>query len=185
MPDIDTYPDIIQPDPRHAAKVAASREEGGAVAQMEDVWRREQRGYLDDSIGLKLKRGTDIADRMESGNVKDEADWPEPMDGNAFYGPAGDFVHLVLPQTESDPQALLVAFLVGFGAIVGGQPFYQVEDTRHAVNEFAVIVGKTAKARKGTATDRAMRILEGHHLSSWRHAADPVSVRGRFDPSRP
>jgi hypothetical protein len=68
-------------------------------------------------------------------------------------------VRLVLPETEADPHALLLAFLVGFGCMVGGGPFYQVEATRHSVNLFSVIVGDTAKSRKGTATDRAMDIL--------------------------
>ena len=81
------------------------------------------------------------------------------MSAAAFYGLAGDFVRLVLPETEADPQALLVAFLVGFGCMVGRKPFYQVEDTRHGVNLFSVLVGDTSKARKGTATDRATKIL--------------------------
>ena len=88
-----------------------------------------------------------------------EDGWPEPMSAAAFYGLAGDFVRLVLPETEADPQALLVAFLVGFGCMVGRKPFYQVEDTRHGVNLFSVLVGDTSKARKGTATDRATKIL--------------------------
>jgi len=85
--------------------------------------------------------------------------WPEPMSEDAFHGPAGDFVRLVLPETEADHNALLLAFLVGFGCIVGRGPHYQVEATRHGVNLFSVIVGDTSKARKGTATDRAMEIL--------------------------
>lgn len=85
--------------------------------------------------------------------------WPEPMSDEAFHGLAGEFVRLVLPETEADPQALLIAFLVGFGCMLGRRPFYLVEDTRHGVNLFAVVVGDTAKARKGTATDRATRIL--------------------------
>jgi len=87
------------------------------------------------------------------------AHWPEPMSADAFYGLAGDFVRLVLPETEADPQALLLAFLVGFGCMVGRNPFYLVESTKHFVNLFAVIVGDTSKARKGTATDRATDIL--------------------------
>ena len=94
-----------------------------------------------------------------SSNLPREKDWPQAMDESAFYGLAGDFVRLVLPQTEADQQALLVAFLVGFGCMVGRSPFYQVEDTRHGMNEFAVIVGETSKSRKGTATDRATAIL--------------------------
>jgi hypothetical protein len=85
--------------------------------------------------------------------------WPEQMDPDAFYGLAGDFVNLVSPQSEGDPQALLLTFLVGFGAMAGSGPYCQVEDTIHTLNEFCVIAGKTSKARKGTATNRAMRIL--------------------------
>ena len=36
-------------------------------------------------------------------------------------------MRLVLPETEADPQALLLAFLLGFGCMVGRKPFYQVE----------------------------------------------------------
>lgn len=71
------------------------------------------------------------------------ANWPEPMSEDAFYGLAGDFVRLVLQDTEADAHALLLAFLVGFGCMVGRGPFYQVEATRHSVNLFSVIVGDT------------------------------------------
>jgi hypothetical protein len=85
--------------------------------------------------------------------------WPEPMSREAFYGLAGEFIDVVSPETEADQQALLITFLVGFGCMVGRNPFYQVESTRHGVNLFAVIVGDTSKARKGTATNRALDIL--------------------------
>ena len=101
--------------------------------------------------------GPEIAEFLEIQMTHDG--WPEPMSQNAFQGLAGDFVRLVIPETEADPQALLLAFLVGFGCMVGRKPFYRVESTRHGVNLFSVIVGDTSKARKGTATDRAMDIL--------------------------
>jgi hypothetical protein len=96
--------------------------------------------------------------------------WPAPMADAAFYGLAGEWVRLVEPETEADPAALLVTFLVGFGAAIGRGPHYQVEDTRHFCNLNAVLVGDTSKARKGTATDRAVRILE---------ALDPDFIRTR------
>jgi hypothetical protein len=86
--------------------------------------------------------------------------WPEPMQPAAFHGLAGEFVNLVLPHTEADPAALLLTFLVGAGSMIGRGASYQVESTRHGVNLFCVIVGETSKARKGTATDRAVRMLE-------------------------
>jgi hypothetical protein len=106
--------------------------------------------------------GSEIADMLDLPSipaVPSEDGWPEPMSKAAFHGLAGDFVGLVLPETEADPQALLVTFLVGFGCLVGRKPFYQVESTRHGCNLFSVIVGDTSKSRKGTATDRAMYIL--------------------------
>lgn len=103
---------------------------------------------------LKIEQG------VTNGNARAQPEnWPEPMSMDALYGLAGDFVRLVLPETEADPQALLLAFLVGFGCMVGRTPFYQVESTRHGVNLSVVIVGDTSKARKGTATDRAIDIL--------------------------
>lgn len=86
--------------------------------------------------------------------------WPDAMKSAAFYGLAGDFVRLVLPETESDPHALLVTFLQGIGCILGRTAYYQVEATRHHGNLFAVLVGNSAKARKGTATGRVLDILK-------------------------
>jgi hypothetical protein len=85
--------------------------------------------------------------------------WPEPMGEAAFHGLAGEFVRLVLPQTEADPQALLLCFLTLFGCMVGRKPYWQVEATRHGCNLFCVLVGKTGTGRKGTAVDRAEDIL--------------------------
>ena len=87
------------------------------------------------------------------------SNWPEPMAEYAFTGLAGDFVRLVTPESEADPHALLLALLVGFGAMVGRKPHYLVESTNQAVNEYVVIVGETAKGRKGTAVDRALHVL--------------------------
>src|SRR5215472_9786562 len=86
-------------------------------------------------------------------------DWPEPMDQAAFHGPMGDYVNLVSPQSEADPHALLLTGLVTFSAIVGHSPHFMVESTRHGVNELLVLAGDTAKARKGTATDRSIDIF--------------------------
>jgi hypothetical protein len=119
-----------------------------------DPLERMKAGEIAELLGTPETKEPSTASASAS---KDE--WPEPMSDVAFQSLAGDFVRLVLPETEADPQALLVAFLVGFGCMVGRKPFYYVESTRQGVNLFAVIVGDTSKARKGTATDRAMHIL--------------------------
>jgi len=81
------------------------------------------------------------------------APWPA-MDPAAYHGLAGDVVSTILPYTEADPVALLLQFLVSFGNAVGRGRHYLAEQTRHYGNMFAVLVGATSKARKGTAADR-------------------------------
>jgi hypothetical protein len=42
----------------------------------------------------------------------DESPWPDPLAEAAYHGPAGEFVRVVEPQSEADPAALLISFLV-------------------------------------------------------------------------
>lgn len=86
--------------------------------------------------------------------------WPAPPNEPAFRGLAGDFVRAVEPFSEADPVALLAQFLAYFGAVVGRGPHVRVEDDRHGVNEFLVLVGDTAKGRKGTSRGRIHRLFE-------------------------
>jgi hypothetical protein len=87
------------------------------------------------------------------------------MDPAAYHGLAGDVVSTILPHTEADPVALLLQFLVSFGNAVGRARHYLVEQTAHHGNLFAVLVGDTSKARRGTSADRVQPILA---------AADPT-----------
>ena len=85
--------------------------------------------------------------------------WLQRMDERAFYGLAGDFVRLIRNSTEADDHAILVSFLAGVGAMMGRGGYFTVEDTRHSPNLFVTVVGDSAKSRKGTGTDRVMRML--------------------------
>ena len=77
--------------------------------------------------------------------------WPKPLGEDAYIGLAGDFVGVVEAHTESDPAALMFQFLVCFGNCTGTNSFYRQEWTAHNAREFVLIVGKSAKARKGTS----------------------------------
>ena len=93
---------------------------------------------------------------------------PEPwpvLDDAALHGLAGEVVTSIAPHTESDPTALLLTYLTSFGNAVGRGPHYVVEDTRHFANLFTLLAGNTAKARKGTSSDRIRAIFQ---------LADPV-----------
>lgn len=88
-----------------------------------------------------------------------EEGWPV-LDRQALHGLAGDVVAALAPHTESDPVAILVQLLVYFGNAVGPNPHFQVEADRHGMNLFVVLVGETAKARKGTSAGQIRRIFK-------------------------
>ena len=77
----------------------------------------------------------------------------------AFYGLAGEFCRALAPSTEADPTALLAQVLIAFGAACGRGPHLMIDGSRHGVNEFAVIVGQSSKARKGTGWRRTIETL--------------------------
>ena len=84
--------------------------------------------------------------------------WPT-IPEEAFHGPAGEFVRLTEPHSEAHPMALLVQFLVAFGCACGRGAHYQVEADRHYPNEFCVLVGPTARGRKGSSWGHVRRLL--------------------------
>ena len=107
------------------------------------------------------------ASRYERAPAKDNAElqtrvreWPTQLGPEAFQGLAGEFVRLIEPESEADEAALLFSFLVAMGSIIGRGPYYQVGGDRHYTNLFTVIVGETAKARKGMSWGEVRRFAE-------------------------
>jgi hypothetical protein len=87
------------------------------------------------------------------------ADWPAPPQPAAYHGLAGEIASTIAPQTEADPVAILSQLLVAFGAAVGRGAWFQVEATRHHPNQFLVLVGDSARARKGSSWDHVHRLI--------------------------
>ncbi len=88
------------------------------------------------------------------------ATWPQPLAEEAFYGLAGDIVRTIEPHTEADPAALMIQLLATFGNVVGRKAHFMVEATPHHLNLFAVVVGDTAKSRKGTSWGQIRKFFE-------------------------
>jgi len=86
--------------------------------------------------------------------------WPDPLAEAAFHGLAGEIVRTIEPHSEADPAALLVSLLVAFGNACRRGPGFQVEGDFHATNLYAVVVGDTAKGRKGTSWGQVRRLYE-------------------------
>ncbi|MDA8275981.1 MAG: hypothetical protein M0029_11465 [Actinomycetota bacterium] len=72
---------------------------------------------------------------------------------------AGAIAETIAPATEADPVAILAQLLIGAGAVIGRGAWVTVEATRHHPNEFAVLVGDSAKARKGSSWDHVEAVL--------------------------
>ena len=94
--------------------------------------------------------------------------WPEPLEDEAFHGLAGKIVRAIEPHSEADPAALLIQFLAAFGNAIGPSAYFNVESTAHHANIFAVLVGETAKGRKGTALGQ-IRCLLREVDPNWEH----------------
>jgi hypothetical protein len=87
------------------------------------------------------------------------AGWPRPPDPAAHHGLAGDIIAAIAPHTEADPVAILGQLLVAFGAATGRGAWFTVEASRHHANEFLILVGESAKARKGSSWDHVARVI--------------------------
>lgn len=99
--------------------------------------------------------------------------WPASLPDEALHGLPGEIVREIEPQTESDPAAVLLQVLVAFGALVGRGPHVPIEGDEHHGNLFALIVGETSKARKGTSWGRVREIFS--RIPGWPHVVDGLS----------
>lgn len=74
-------------------------------------------------------------------------------------GILGDFIKLIMPHTEAHLMSISFSFLASFGNMVGRKVYFTVEGGKHFPNLFVCIVGRTAKARKGTSWCRIESIF--------------------------
>jgi hypothetical protein len=86
--------------------------------------------------------------------------WPDAIREPAMIGVLGEFVRLVAPHTEADPNALLVQALVAAGNVIGGDVRVRNGRLEHPLNLYTVVVGQTSKARKGTALYEVERLFQ-------------------------
>lgn len=111
-------------------------------------------------------------DNLEDLALPPAEPWPTPPTIALRHGILGDLLDRLTPVTEADPVALLTTFLVAFGNAAGRGPHALVSGaTRHGVNLFTGIVGRSGKGRKGSGLDLALRPLRD---------ADPAWVAGQI-----
>jgi hypothetical protein len=88
-----------------------------------------------------------------------QPEWPV-LSLTAMHGTAGEFCARLLPETESDQAALLFQLLTAAGNIIGPDPHYRVERSRHPCRLYVLLIGETSKARKGTSLDNIRAFFE-------------------------
>jgi hypothetical protein len=97
--------------------------------------------------------------------------WPS-LEPAALHGVAGRVVDTLGPHTEADPVALLLTFLAAFGNLIGTErgtlgPRALVGGTIHPARLNILLVGETARARKGTAQAEIYRLLHIAAVGPW------------------
>jgi hypothetical protein len=85
--------------------------------------------------------------------------WPDPVASAAFHGLAGAFVRAVAPFSEADPAALLTTFLTAVGILIGPDVFATAAEDVHPARLFTLLVGDTAKGRKGSSLAPVKKLL--------------------------
>lgn len=89
-------------------------------------------------------------DEVESTDKNVKNVYPE-IEKYAFHGIAGDVAGTLEPYTEADPAAMLFLFLGIFAATIGRGRVFVHGTIKLYLNLFILIIGKSSKARKGTA----------------------------------
>ena len=113
-----------------------------------------------DASASSASSSTSTSSSSTTARPKAAPSWPKPLADPAYYGVFGKIVRTIQPQTESDPVALMLQFLVMLGSIIGRTAHFTVEADTHYLNEFLWLVGPSSKARKGTSFGYADRLFK-------------------------
>ncbi len=87
---------------------------------------------------------------------------PPALSEPAFHGLAGDVVRTIEPYTEADPAGLLLTFLAAFGNEVGPDPHVVADGAEHPARLNVVLVGETARSRKGSTSRQIFNVFEAY-----------------------
>jgi hypothetical protein len=177
------WPDRDESGERHMVRVAANLRAAGAQDIRLITWPdAREKGDAADFVATgasleDLRALLRQASPAPEEPVEEEAEtaplvtaghpWPAPIAGEAFHGLAGEIVRAISPHSEADPVAILVQFLTAFGSAAGRAAYFPVEADRHFANIYVVLVGETAKGRKGTSLSHVLRLFE-YADPSWR-----------------
>lgn len=110
-----------------------------------------------DHLVLNRKSRTALPTYDRTDRVSEPLAWPT-LSRMALHGFAGEIVCAVADTSEADPAAILATVLGLFGIAAGRAPRVRVGDDWHHARLFSVVVGASARARKGTSEKGPKRI---------------------------
>jgi hypothetical protein len=150
------------PAPANVNYYAGRVIEDSRKREAQELGARLQRG---DAVEAVLPKLQTLAAGSPGESAPAQPSWPT-LASEARYGLAGEILAAIEPHTEADPVAILAQFLAFYGSCVGRAPYFMVESDRHGVNESMVLIGRTSRARKGTALGHVRRLFEAAD-STW------------------
>jgi hypothetical protein len=107
--------------------------------------------------------------------VPDTTPWPDPLEDVAFYGPLGEFVLAASRQSEADPAAILAMTMSAVSATLDPRTGGYAANAWHPIRLSSVIVGPTAKGRKGSASKIAEAVVRGADPDFVEHIVEGLS----------
>lgn len=104
-------------------------------------------------VNLNLPNSPNSQDKLVKiiDESNDEFLDPPIMDKIGFHGLMGRVAEKGCENSEADPVAICCYFLARFSATIGKSVYQNIGDYKLFAKPFFIIVGKTAKARKGTS----------------------------------
>ena len=116
--------------------------------------------YSDAQVAAQVEKVLEKAAAGGGRGLHVSKPWPVIGD-EAFAGLVGNVIRDISPHTEADPVGLLIDFLVAFGNALGPGPHMLADGAPHPPRLHAVLVGRTSRARKGTARWNIKRLFDG------------------------
>lgn len=80
------------------------------------------------------------------------------FDFKHFYGIAGELADIATLESEADPMAVYISFLVVASAMLGRYKYLQIGESQHYARLFIALVGASSRARKGTSFKPVLRV---------------------------
>lgn len=106
-----------------------------------------------------LRNGTSGEDNSHNSLFSQERTWPK-LEPEALHGVVGDIAETIGPHTEADIVTLVAHTLSEFSAIIGRSAYTEIDGNQSPLVFWPVLVGATAKARKGSGENRIKRLFK-------------------------